>query len=285
MKIIVGVLLLSGPLAWGWSAEGHRAVANIAEAVLRQSGHYAAVQAILGNLTLSAIATCPDELREYQRNSQTPMSAPCQQVFPPSSSPEGTSTWHYVNIPISVDTPSDSDIASICKKTPCVLDKITSYGAVLADPSQSKLARLQALSFVVHFIGDVHQPLHTAVRDNDAGGNAEHVRIDNKSTVLHHAWDEPLVSEINPDPQGLATDLASEIGTASGEPSSQPNDWARQSFAYAKPDAYDGVPPANGTKIVATLDAAYQDRAHPIVRIQIARAGVRLAQFISGQLH
>jgi hypothetical protein len=166
-----------------------------------------------------------------------------------------------------------------------VLDKITSYGAVLADPSQSKLARLQALSFVVHFIGDVHQPLHTAVRDNDAGGNAEHVRIDNKSTVLHHAWDEPLVSEINPDPQGLATDLASEIGTASGEPSSQPNDWARQSFAYAKPDAYDGVPPANGTKIVATLDAAYQDRAHPIVRIQIARAGVRLAQFISGQLH
>jgi len=82
------------------------------------------------------------------------------------------------------------------------LTKINAYGAVLADKSQSNAVRLQALNFVVHFIGDVHQPLYTAIRDNDAGGNAEDVRIDGKRIVLHHAWDEPLVSEINSDPQG-----------------------------------------------------------------------------------
>ena len=180
--------------------------------------------------------------------------------------------------------PSDMDIASICSKTPCVVNKINMYGAVLADTSKPMPARLQALSFVVHFIGDVHQPLHTAVRDNDAGGNAEQVQIDNQTTSLHHAWDEPLVSEINTDPQALATNLAAEISTASGEPKSALNDWVRQAFSDAAPIAYAGIPPANGKKTVATLDSAYQDRAHPVIRIQIARAGVRLSRFISEQI-
>jgi nuclease S1 len=256
-------------------------VADLAESILMQSGNYAAVKAILGDLSLSDIATCPDELRRFQRNPNVPMSAPCQQVFG-ASAPTGSESWHYISIPISLDTPSDSDIEKVCRNA-CVVDKINAYGALLAARSTSKSARLQALSFVVHFIGDVHQPLHAAVRDNDAGGNAEHVSIGGQSTVLHHAWDEELVSEIDTDPQALAQDLKVEITMAFDEPKGQPNDWTRQSFAYAKSVAYPGVPPANGTQVVATLDASYQNRAHPVIRLQIARAGVRLADFITAK--
>ena len=81
LKRGVTISLLCTSWAWGWSAEGHRAVADIAESILMRSGKYGAVKAILGDLTLSDIATCPDELREFQRNSKMPMSPACQQVF------------------------------------------------------------------------------------------------------------------------------------------------------------------------------------------------------------
>jgi hypothetical protein len=240
------------------------------------------VQTVLGDLTLSDIATCPDEVREYERDHKSKgyeMSPACQMVFP-QPSPKGTFTWHYINIPITLTDPTDADIKAACKNA-CVLSKIDEYGKVFGDSSKSKEARLQALSFIAHFIGDVHQPLHAAVRDNDGGGNAEHVKIDKMDTTLHHAWDEPLVAHINADPQALAVALNKEIASARKEGQSKPNDWAIQSWRYAKANAYPGVPAANGSKIVATLDANYEKQATPVIRQQLARAGVHLAQFIT----
>lgn len=182
---------------FAWSAEGHRTVAIIAQQLLQQSGQFAAVQSLLGNLSLADISTCPDEVREAARDRNFQMSPPCQSVFP--DPPKGTDSWHFINIPVSVSSPTHSDVVAACGAK-CVLTQIDTFGQVLADTSQPASVRLQALSFVVHFIGDVHQPLHDAVRDGDAGGNAEQIRINGTTTSLHHAWDEPLVSSIDSAP-------------------------------------------------------------------------------------
>jgi hypothetical protein len=98
--------------------------------------------------------------------------------------------------------------------------------------------------------------------------------------ALHHAWDFELVTDINANPTTLATNLQPEITKAAAEPAILVDDWARQSFAYAKSTAYKGIPVAKGNTVVAILGPKYITAATPVVRIQLARAGVRLANFI-----
>ena len=195
------------------------------------------ISSLLGNLTLSDIATCPDEVRSFEQRN-TPLSTVCAQIFP--NPPKGTAPWHFVNTPIKAApfTPTATDVAAACKNN-CVTVKITSFLAVLraarpTDSKAKKLAELQALSFVVHFIGDIHQPLHAAQRDNDAGGNAEHIKFfgtdDGGTLVLHTIWDRQIVSLIDADPAKLATDLQPEISLAKSEQPGTPVTWAIQSY-------------------------------------------------------
>jgi nuclease S1 len=272
------VVLLSAAL-FGWSAEGHQAVADIATNLLTQSGQFAPVQAILGNLTLAQISTCPDELRAFQ-SSGTAMSAPCVQVFTNPTPPTNTSSWHFIDIPVSLTNPTHTDVTTACG-TACVLTEIDRWGAVLADTTQTNAERLQALSFIVHFIGDVHQPLHSATRGTDAGGNAENVSIDGGTTSLHHAWDFNLVNDINSNPATLATLLSPEIAAAQAEAPTTPEGWSLQAFQFARTVAYAGIPTTNTT---TTLSSTYIANAEPVVRQQIARAGVRLAVYINNAL-
>jgi nuclease S1 len=280
-KIIALVVIVLGSAnLFGWSAEGHQAVADIAQQLLTQSGLFAPVQAILGNLTLAQISTCPDELRAFQ-SSGTAMSANCKQVFTTPTPPTGTSGWHFIDIPVSLTSPTHSDVVTACGSA-CVLTEIDRWGTVLADTTQTTAERLQALSFIVHFIGDVHQPLHSATRGSDAGGNAEQVRIDGGTTSLHHAWDANLVSDINSSPTGLAAALSPEIASAQAEAQTTPEAWSLQAFQFARTVAYAGIP--TSTTTTTTLSSTYIANATPVVRQQIARAGVRLAQFLAGKL-
>jgi hypothetical protein len=274
------VIVLSSANLFGWSAEGHETVANIAQQILTQSGQFAPVQAILGNLTLAQVSTCPDELRAFQSGG-TPMSTNCQQVFTNPTPPTNTSPWHFIDIPDSLASPTHSDVVTACANN-CVLTEIARWGTVLADTTQSKGARLQALSFVVHFIGDVHQPLHSATRGSDAGGNAEQVSIDGGTTSLHHSWDFNLVNDINSDPVALAGALSPEIAAAQAEAQTTPENWALQAFRFAQTVAYAGIPTSTNT--VTTLSATYKSNATSVVRQQLARAGVRLAQFLANAL-
>ena len=274
------VIVLGSANLFGWSAEGHEAVADIAQNLLTQSGQFAPVQAILGNLTLAQISVCPDELRAFQ-SSGTAMDAACTQVFTNPAPPTGTSGWHFIDIPVSLTSPTDADVNTACGSA-CVLTEIDRWGTVLADTTQSNAERLQALSFVVHFIGDVHQPLHSATRGSDAGGNAENVKIDGGTTSLHHAWDFNLVNDINSDPVGLAANLSPEIAAAQAEAQTTPENWSLQAWQFAKNVAYAGIP--TSTTTTTTLSATYISNAEPVVRQQIARAGVRLAQFLASKL-
>jgi hypothetical protein len=276
--LMLAVVAFVNPRLYGWSVEAHQAIGDIAQDLLTQSGQFGPVQAILGNLTLAQISTCADELRNFQSGG-TPMSANCQHVFSTPTPPTGTAPWHFIDIPVSLTSPTHADVMTACANN-CVLTQIDHWGSILADKSQSNAARLQALAFIVHFIGDLHQPLHSATRGSDNGGNAEQVSIDGGTTSLHHAWDFNLVNDIDSDPTSLALGLSAEIASAQAEPTTTPEGWALQSFQFARTVAYAGIPTSGTT----TLSSTYIANAEPVVRQQIARGGVRLAAFLANAL-
>ena len=293
---VLAVFLIAAinPTLWAWSVEAHKAIALIAIQQLQGTNTAKRITALLGTLTLADIATCADEVRDLEEY-KTPISPTCKKIFP--KPPTGTAPWHFVNSPIKGATfnPTTADVNAACAGN-CALTKIPVYLAVLSkakptDTAAQKLAEQQALSFVVHFIGDIHQPLHAADRDGDSGGNAEHVSFfgtDSSGKLkLHTIWDNEIVSRVSPTETLLTGAIAMEISQASGETDSgDPMTWALQSYGYARDVAYNGIPaePAHSTTDVATLGADYQNKAAPVVRIQIARAGVRLADALKKAL-
>lgn len=287
------VLTLMPFTAFGWSGEAHRAIAMIAAKRLQGSATTAAISRILGSLTLADISTCPDEVWDLEEYG-TKMSATCSAIFP--NPPKGTAQWHFVDTPIkgASFTPVAKDVMDACMNR-CALVQLKTYlinlsNATPTDTDDKKLADQQALSFVVHFIGDIHQPLHAADREGDKGGNAEHVKFFTTDRIpLHTIWDNQILARIDKTPVELVTDLHTEISAANAEPNNTPVGWAIQAYILARDVAYKGIPAAsNGVPHrdddVATLGQPYQDMGAPVVRTQIARAGVRLAAALQSAL-
>jgi hypothetical protein len=97
-----------------------------------------------------------------------------------------------------------------CPDGDCVIAKTERFLAVLRDPTVVGPAKGEALKFVVHFVGDLHQPLHNE-DDHDKGGNARHVIFDGYRDNLHWVWDTGLMRDINRHPAALAAELESRI--------------------------------------------------------------------------
>src|SRR5580700_8657805 len=173
--------------SWAWGRVGHRLVADVAE-------HY---------LTPAAQAQIAELLAADSRNKETLADvAPWADDYR-QSHPE-TAPWHFVDIPGSAakfdrdrDCPKSSDAASPWRD--CVTDRILYFEGRLGDTSLSPKERAQALKFLVHLIGDIHQPFH-AIRD-DRGGNDIRVyflgsNICGRSPcTLHGIWDDSILEE------------------------------------------------------------------------------------------
>ncbi|EKO62103.1 S1/P1 nuclease [Leptospira kirschneri] len=271
--VIIFLLYNSNVYAWGW--EGHRAIGIIAQQLLINSKKFDPINDILGDLTLEQISTCPDELKAFQSQKRE-MSPVCSQVFTSPAPPTNTGPWHFIDIPVSLTNPIHDDIEKICKST-CVVAEIDKWSSVLADTTQTKAKRLQALSFVVHFIGDLHQPLHTAERNNDLGGNRVSVQIGKRKTNLHSMWDTSLVNYISTNPVTVTIILKSDIAFAQMETQMNPEAWTFQSFHFARNVAYDGIPIGRS---ITKISDAYIQNALPVVKHQLANAGVRLARHL-----
>ena len=97
-----------------------------------------------------------------------------------------------------------------CPKGQCVIAKTEEFLAVLKDPKADRSAKVQALKFVIHFVADLHQPLHCK-DDGDKGGNARHVIFDGHPDNLHWVWDTGLLQHITRAPEALAAQLESRI--------------------------------------------------------------------------
>ena len=160
----------------------------------------------------------------------------------------------------------------------CIVDKIDEFRSELAAPSTARAERRLALQFLLHFIGDLHQPLHAGDR-HDRGGNDERVQAAGAPAgTLHHYWDTVFVERLGPDPKAVADRLIADIDTDKRRrwSAGSTNDWARESYQLAQLDVYGRLPPP-GTDGLYRLADDYSDAAVAIVRTQLERAGVRLA--------
>jgi S1/P1 Nuclease len=195
---------------------------------------------------------------------------------------EATWRWHFVDIELG-----QPDLASACFGHPplppgvpaskgppraCVVDKIDQFAAELADPAIGPSEQLLALKFLLHFVGDLHQPLHAA-DDHDAGGNKKLVTGEGlRPTNLHHYWDVEFVERLGTDPRQVAASLIGQISDPHWQvwSSGTPADWAMEAFAIARSDAYGLLPPP-GDQGAFTLPPEYTQQAERDVALQLTR--------------
>jgi hypothetical protein len=248
--LIVTALLVS-PSVWAWGRIGHNVASIMAEE--RLSPHaLAAIHELLGpGVSLADISTWADEQRDN-----------------PGSGP-----WHYVNVPIT-DSRYDS---KYCQSGGCVVSKIEDFKRVLQDPKAGKTEKQQALKFLIHFITDLHQPLHVG-DTGSRGGNDIQVRFFNVGSNLHRVWDSQIIERHTSDERVWLWDLngVTSPKLAAEWSKGTPEDWATESLQIAK-EAY-CLP---GTKAVmksgTKLGDDYCRMALPIIQRQLAKAAVRIA--------
>jgi len=156
--------------SYAWGRDGHYIIAGIAKAQLTPAARKEVnrLLALEPGETLESISTWADEHRN------------------PS-----TASWHYVNFPRSTCI---YDAERDCPDGQCVIAAIAKQLEILkSDPSDEK--RLRALKYLVHLVGDVHQPLHAGYLD-DRGGNTYQLRAFMRGTNLHALWDSGMISQL-----------------------------------------------------------------------------------------
>jgi hypothetical protein len=258
---VVFLILLIAPRCLAWGGMGHQIVALIAEDRLSDQA-VAGVRDLLGDDQISdaVIASWADEIRRERRD---------------------TAPWHYVNIPFEAEQFDQKRDGNDGRN---VIDAITGAELSLTDASASRSQKIEALKFIVHLVGDIHQPLHCAERNHDRGGNGRLVFfLDRQRAVnLHSVWDTLILQQAMGKQRvaDYSAELEKEISSkqASEWEKGTPKDWANESHRVAVESAYAGVP-ADGSP--PKLDATYVEQNKKVVRLQLERAGVRLAMILN----
>lgn len=259
MRLVCLVLLLPS-LCFAWGGEGHQIVALIAEKQLTPATQ-ALVKDLLGDAHISdaEVASWADEYRREHRE---------------------TSGWHFVNVPADAAT---FDRNRDGRDGMNVIDKLTEQANLLADKSHPREKRIEALKWVVHLAGDIHQPLHVADRNGDKGGNARLVFFEERreAVSLHFVWDTLILRE-SIGRQRIATyadALERQITPAQRKEwgAGNPERWANETHAVAV-KVYADVP-AVGPPPKLVKD--YTEKNSPVVQEQLRRAGVRLATLLN----
>jgi hypothetical protein len=188
-------------------------------------------------------------------------------------------------------------MARDCKETGCVVSSLANYTTQLLDPTLPFNQRNQAAKFVVHFVGDIHQPLHA--EDVARGGNGIQVKFQGHDWNLHHVWDSTIAERAAGGTRGgvykaaarWAAELLQEIekgkyaearrgweeGMDLKDAEGTAMVWARESNAYV----CSHVLPEGAAAIAGQeLGGAYFEKAAPVIEIQVARAGYRLAKWM-----
>jgi hypothetical protein len=260
---IVYLTLGFGPLqAWGWGREGHRLTALVAQHYLTPQTK-AVIAELLHQETLADVASWADDYR--------------------IDHPE-TAKWHYVDIPgaaESFDRQRDCPVSESDSKSPwrdCVTDRILYFEGRLGDSSLSSKERAIALRFLVHLIGDIHQPFH-AIGDN-RGGNGISVNFLGSSSCgtshcnLHGVWDDGIIEEQGLNEKKYTQRLLQEI---------QDNHWER--LAGGEPTTWENISHLYALEAIAPNGALiaheYVAEESKIVDAQLALGGLRLARVLN----
>jgi S1/P1 Nuclease len=184
--------------------------------------------------------------------------------------------WHYMNVETDAATLSEAERAIRAHAHPSegdVLTAIERFSKELADRTRSSQARGDALRFLVHFVVDIHQPLHVG-RAADRGGNEVEIRFDAVTSNLHRFWDTDVIGLRDLSPHEYAALLAGRaIDVAE---SVDPILWAAESLV-ARQRVYADLPAAG----VQLLDADYLRGAQALTEQRLIAAGRRLASTLN----
>lgn len=277
---ILACLTLPAP-AVAWGNEGHETIALIARGYLTADVR-ATVDAILASDTDTL--TAPDLVSR----------ATWADAWRGAGHRE-TASWHFVDIELGAPDlrtacfgfPAAATPASAGPVQDCVVDKVREFTAELASPATSQLERVLALKYLLHFVGDLHQPLHAA-NNQDRGGNCVLIALGARTVNLHAWWDTVVVGELGSDPVSLATLLTVAITPAqiAQWQAGDAGTWAQETFAVARAAAYRVGSPAGCTAGAAPLPLppGYDDAARAAATLQLERAGVRLAMVLNHSL-
>lgn len=295
VRAMLALLLASIAIdALAWGDEGHEIVAAIAYARLTPSAKkkaealLAADKDALTAKDFVSRATWADKYRDSDRNTTKVRY-------------NATEQWHFTDIELQ-----SPDLDAACFNHPplpsgtaasagsakdCAVDKINEFSVELGKPSTAQPEKILALKFLLHFVGDIHQPLHSA-DNHDRGGNDVGIVFGKTASKgeLHAYWDTELVKRLGTDAGTVAATLNKRItkAHASEWAKGAPADWAKEAFDQAKNVAYN----FSGEKAVTDdhggtaerLDAVYDKRALPVVREQLSKGGVRLAAVLNEAL-
>jgi len=187
--------------------------------------------------------------------------------------------WHFIDTPFSRDGTTLPPIP-----TPNAQERIALFRTVLASSSPDQLKSYD-LVWLLHIVGDIHQPLHASTRvskadpDGDAGGNL--VKLDCAKCELHYFWDDLL---------GTQNDLKSVLKKAQKLPKAKASllrktdekEWVAESFQQAQEVVY--APPVGPGDGPYTLTVEYRKRAGNLAKQRVALAGARLAKLLNNEL-
>ena len=244
------LLLLTVDSAAFWGANGHRIVGLIAERRLSEKA-LQGVREILGTESLARASTWADEIRSDSRWGFA-------------------ASWHYINI-----ADGDTFDSTSRNKDGDILQALGCFEQVVRDPEAARADKLVAIRYLVHLVGDLHQPLHVGLA-TDRGGNSVRVEFFGDLTNLHSLWDSGMLRG-----ERLSyTEFADFIdhlspATVAELQSGTFRDWAQESFEL-RSEAYDYGRRNRNTNL-PRLSYQYSFRNMPTVRKRLMEAGVRLA--------
>lgn len=251
LAIVLVAYLPVNALAWG--PTGHRVVGQIADYYLTAKAHKA-VKQILGNETIAMASNWPDFIKS-------------------DTAYNYLNSWHYVNIPADLDQQGVFNFLDADKEANC-FNKIPEMVAILKDKQKTAEQKRMAMRILIHIVGDLHQPMHTARKD-DLGGNKVAVTWFGQRSNLHRVWDEGLVEY-----QQLSyTEYASAINHPTKE---QFTKWSHDSLKQAVYESYQAC-----NKIYAATHAddklsyRYNFDFIDTVNESLLKGGVRLAKILN----
>ncbi len=266
MRRLLGLFLLVPCSAFAWGNQGHRVTARFAESRLSSATLHKAL-AILGTPHLSDVAVEPDS---WKKN--------------PGEFRNGE--WHFVDTPLGKSYDAQRD----CPFSDCVTDRITQFAEIVKNETNAP-RRKEALIYLIHFVGDIHQPLHAETGflpggESDRGGNlitgitlnGKHLNDkDDKNDNLHFLWDVSLIKNEGRSDAAYVSHLTQMLKDvdADKEAGGTARDWADESHALAE-----DIQVPSGTNI----KSGYINKNTPRVDMQLLRGGLRLARLIEEAL-
>ncbi|NVM66855.1 hypothetical protein FHW88_005173 [Mucilaginibacter sp. SG538B] len=240
----VAMIAISAALI-SWGYKGHRAVATIAQKHLTSNTAYA-VSAYLKGESMADVSTWADEHRNPT-----------------------TGKWHFLNLPLGLNHQQFVDYVNQ-QSNDNVYGAILKEEAILKDKASTPDQMNSALKYLIHLVGDAHQPMHIS-RAEDKGGNTIQVRFDNAGTNLHSLWDSKLIDHEGLSEEQIAKqyDWANETQIKKWQAAS-PMEWLWESYQISS-ELYADIKPGQ------QIDEAYYKQYIQTIHLRIDQAGIRLA--------